>query len=143
MSRARVMQCPECYGLSVVLLGVGTGRKPVPGTGRLDCGHLEVTEVGEVAVVHLVNVALGTLLRRPDMLADRDMAARLQEWLRASPEYRFIRGLPWDLTDGDYGVSTAGLATARILARLMAAQSGPPDSVMWSAAARIMRVRMY
>lgn len=139
--RANVMRCVECYGLAVVLVGVGTGKKPVPGTGRLDCGHLDTESIGEVAVAHIVHLSLSTLLRRPDVLADRDAAHTIQNWLKAPESAGRTSGLPWVLVDG-YGVSSEGLATARILARTMSAVAAPSDAFFWRAAANIMRVRM-
>lgn len=140
--RATIIQCVDCFGLVTYINGVGSGKRPVPGTGRLDCGHLETDSLGEVAVTHLVHVALSTLLRRPEVLADRDTVHTIQEWMRTLPSYHRTNGLPWTLTDG-HDVSSAGLATARILASLMSSITVPSEAFYWSAAARIMRVRMY
>lgn len=139
--RATITRCVECYGLTTTLVGVGSGKKPVPGTGRLDCGHLETEIIGIVPVTHIVHLALSTLLRRPDVLADRDAAHTIQDWLKVPPFYGRTTGLPWVLID-EYGVSSEGLATARILARTMSAIAAPSDAFYWRAAANIMRVRM-
>lgn len=139
--RATILRCVDCYALKTFIQGVGTGKRPVPGTGKMDCGHPDIETIGEVPISQLVHVALSTLLRRPDVLADRDAAHMIQEWLKVSALDRRTFGLPWALIDG-HDVSSEGLATARILARTMSAIAAPSDAVYWRAAANIMRVRM-
>lgn len=137
--KAIIIECAECAAVKARL--VGGKVTTVPGTGRLDCGHLESTELGEVDVAQVVHLALSTLLRHPEFLADRDTAHRLQEWLAVPANMRRTNALPWTLQNG-HDVSSVGLATARILARAMSSVAHPKDAFYWRAAASVMRKRL-
>ncbi len=138
---ATVSRCTACFALSAVIVGVGTGRKIVPGTGRLDCGHIDTETVGDVDVARIVHLSLSTLLRMPEVLADRDSAHRIQEWLKVPATGRRVSGMPWPLVSG-HDVTSEGLATARILARTMSSLVDPGEAFYWRAAAALMRVRV-
>lgn len=133
--------CTSCDALLTRIAGHSALPKIVPGTGRLDCGHMDIESLSEVHVPQIVHLALSTLLRRPEMLADRDAAHTIQEWLKVPANMRRTAALPWVLASG-YDVTSEGLATARILARTMSAIAAPSDAFYWKAAANIMRVRM-
>lgn len=138
MTRATLTLCESCGAMRVSAAGIAMRAKTVPGVGAIDCGHV-FTEAGEVRIPQLVHVALSTIIRdtRVDSTA-RDTAHVVQEWLRVSDLYRRTNGLPWSLVE-DYGVSSTGLAVARILARAVSAASVPSDAVYWQAAANVMR----
>lgn len=118
-----------------------TPAKTIAGTGDSMCGHL-VNDTAEVFVAGIVHVALSTIIRdqHVDMSA-RDTAHTIQEWMDVPDWARNASMYPMLLIQG-YGVSSAGLATARILARTMSALSAPSDAFYWKAAANVMRRRL-
>lgn len=138
MTTATLTLCESCGAMRVSATGIAMRAKTVPGVGAMDCGHVFI-EAGTVRIPQLVHVALSTVIRdaRVEQSA-RDTAHVIQEWLKVSDLYRRTNGLPWALTDG-YGVSSTGLAVARILARAVSAASVPADALYWSAAANVMR----
>lgn len=138
---ATITECQSCDGLKAFINGVGSGKVYVPGTGRLDCPHGVTEPIGEVHVPQLVHLALSTLLRAPEFLADRDTAHTIQEWLKVPANMRRTNALPYVLTNG-HDVSSMGLAAARILARTMSAITVPGDAFYWRAAANVMRRRL-
>lgn len=138
---ATVEQCPKCGALKTYIMGTGAQKVTVPGTGSMDCGHLDIEVIGEVHVAQIVHLALSTLLRHGEFLADRDTAHTVQEWLSVPANMRRTNALPWTLQDG-HNVSSAGLATARILARTMSSLTVPSEAFYWRAAANVMRKRI-
>lgn len=141
MTTATVLSCEACGLLETHVTGIRSGISKVPGTGRVDCAHADLVDIGEVHVPQIVHLALSTLLRRPDVLADRDTAHRIQEWIGLPARMRRTNALPWALIDG-HDVSLNGLATARVLARTMSSVAAPSEAFYWKAAASIMRVRI-
>lgn len=138
MTTATLTLCESCGTVRISAAGIAMRATTVPGTGDMSCGHVFV-EVGTIRVPQIVHVALSTIIRdgRVDQSA-RDTAHIVQDWLNVSHLYRRTSGIPWMLVD-DYGVSSTGLAVARILARAVSAASVPSDAVYWSAAANVMR----
>lgn len=132
--KATLTACHSCDTYRVSMTAVALSARTVPGTGERrawNCPHMW-EEVGRFDAVQLVHVALSTLIR--DILdgADKDMALVAQARI-ASPATG-TSGLPYVLING-YGVSSIGLATARLLASRM-------DGLWTAAAAGLMRRRI-
>lgn len=136
---ANIIVCRECgqirTGIDLV------GHKTIAGTGDSMCGHLAV-DTAEVFVAGIVHVALSTIIRDSNIdQSVRDTAHTIQEWMNVPDWARNASMYPMLLIDG-YGVSSEGLATARILARTMSALSAPGDAFYWGAAANVMRRKL-
>jgi hypothetical protein len=140
MTEVQLIECRDCSAARVT--APGGKPKTVPGTGVLDCPHLVTDGPTAVDVVQVVHVALSTLLRTGDLSAEgRVFAHQVQEWMRASDRQRRTTGLPYALVDG-YGVSSAGLAVARVSAAAMAALVPASEAFYWKAAASVMRRKL-
>jgi hypothetical protein len=132
----------DCETCGAVHVSNGSGNSlTVPGTGVLDCYH-QWSRTDSVSVIALVHVALSTLLRSGSL--DRsaaDTAHMLQEWIAAPTDQRRASQLPYLLRDG-YGVSSIGLAAARVLCSAISREVGPDAAYYWKAAASVMRRRL-
>lgn len=140
MMTASLSECVTCGAAHLTY----AARKfvSVPGTGVLDCPHLDSVEPVELPVGRLVHLALSTLLRSGSLDGEpREMAHRIQDRLRVPETLQTTTGIPYVLIDG-YGVSETGLAVARILAAAVGTTAQPMDAFFWQAAARIMRRRL-
>lgn len=139
MTTAKLIECDSC-GLLEFKISDKAGT--VPGTGAaLHCDHKR-TDIGTVEVPQLVHVALSTLLRAGVLdNGGRATAHQVQEWLRVPARNWRVGNLPWVLQDG-YGVSSYGLATARILAASMAALTVPSEAFYWLAASSLTRRKL-
>lgn len=115
--------------------------KTIAGTGDSRCSH-STTDTAEVFVAGIVHVALSTIIRDPNVdQSARDTAHTIQEWMDVPDWARNSSMHPMILIEG-YGVSSEGLAVARILARTMSAVSAPSDAFYWGAAANVMRRKL-
>lgn len=142
MMDARLTGCDTCGCLSVSMTSLAARSRTVPGTGELDCSHLNRTNMGSVQVEQLVHVTLSTLLRSGDLEEEaRILAHRIQERFSVPDRLWRVSVLPWALQD-DYNVSSEGLAVARVLAAMVAKATSGEEAFYWQAAASIMRRRM-
>lgn len=140
--KATLTACRDCAALRVSLAATGKRPATVPGTGDLKCGHMVTEGPDTVDVDQIVHVALSTLLRAGDLDEEpRRLAHVVQERLNVPERRRSLTGIPYVLTSG-YGVSSEGLAVARILAAAVAKIAEPSDAFYWRAAVSIMRRKL-
>lgn len=139
---ATITTCVDCHALHVSIAENVNRARLVPGTGTLDCGHLTREESGTVSTHVAIHLALSTLLRSGDLAEEaRNLAHQIQAWMAVPQSMWTVRKLPYLMTDG-YGVSSAGLAVARIMAANLAKTATPESAFYWRAAASIMRRRL-
>lgn len=132
--KATLTVCPPCDTYRVSALPLTMSARTVPGTGELrawNCPHV-FEEVGRFDALQLVHVALSTLIR--DVLTGDEKDAALVAQARLSSPLTGLHGLPYALVDG-YGVSSVGLATARLLVSRM-------EGLYAASAAGLMRRRI-
>jgi len=140
-----IYSCDRCHLMSVAI-GVATRDVPGTDTGSRECRetglHGTVENIGRTLAGRLVHIGLTTIIRANPgtgavSLSLRDSAHRAQEWIGAQNVHRRI-GIPGRLLDG-YGLSSEGLACARMAARLLSAAHTGMDAAWWKAIGTMLR----
>lgn len=138
--------CTVCHGLFVRMSGIGT--LAVPGTDgtvrtcRESGQHGAIDNIGRTQAGRLIHIALTTIIRAHPgdsaiQVSLRDAAHCAQDWIKAQNVHRRI-GIPLRLLDG-YGVSSEGLACARMAARMLSESTRGLEATWWRAIGTMLR----